>query len=435
MTIKINPFRPNSPVNPGMFVGRVEELRRLESSMLQTLADQPEHFIITGERGIGKTSLLMYIRHVAEGNISLFGKKLKFLVVETDIDKSTTQVGLIEKIKLNLNRQLGQGEPALKFLKDAWSFLKRVKIMDSCISDKEQNAENELIAEEFAYSLASIIKRICYTDKENVFNAKYDGILILIDEADNSANDLNIGTFFKLLLERIQKQGCNRILIGLAGLPDLRKVLVKSHPSSLRIFEGVELKRLSPDEVNRVINICLKSANEKNEKKTEISDKARELLVGHSEGYPHFIQQFGHSSFSVDTDGIINTKDVTDGSFGERGALELIGSRYYRNDFYNKIQKESYRQVLRIMADKLDGWVAKKEIKNKFKGKEATLNNAIKALRDRHIIISKEGVRGVYRLQHKGFALWIKLYADPDFLKDLLAKAQEEEESSNNGIE
>ncbi len=87
------------------------------------------------------------------------------------------------------------------------------------------------------------------------------------------------------------------------------------------------------------------------------------------------------------------------------------------------------------MADKLDGWVAKKEIKNKFKGKEATLNNAIKALRDRHIIISKEGVRGVYRLQHKGFALWIKLYADPDFLKDLLAKAQEEEESSNNGIE
>ncbi len=222
MTIKINPFRPNSPVNPGMFVGRVEELRRLESSMLQTLADQPEHFIITGERGIGKTSLLMYIRHVAEGNISLFGKKLKFLVVETDIDKSTTQVGLIEKIKLNLNRQLGQGEPALKFLKDAWSFLKRVKIMDSCISDKEQNAENELIAEEFAYSLASIIKRICYTDKENVFNAKYDGILILIDEADNSANDLNIGTFFKLLLERIQKQGCNRILIGLAGLPDLR---------------------------------------------------------------------------------------------------------------------------------------------------------------------------------------------------------------------
>ena len=87
------------------------------------------------------------------------------------------------------------------------------------------------------------------------------------------------------------------------------------------------------------------------------------------------------------------------------------------------------------MANQLDGWVKKKDIKHQFSGKEATLNNALKALRDRHIIISKEGVRGVYRLQHKGFALWIKLYADPDFLKDLLESAAKEEETSNNGIE
>jgi len=435
MEIRINPFRPNSPVNPGMFVGRSEELDRLEISMLQTLAEQPEHFMITGERGIGKTSLLMYLRHVAEGNIPIFDRKLKFLVVETDIDKSTTQIGLIEKIRLGLSRQLEIGEPARNFLKDTWSFLKRVRVMDSCISEREKKAGNELLAEEFAYSLSSIIKRICYTDKENIFNAKYDGILILIDEADNSDHVLNIGTFFKLLLERIQKQGCNRVLIGLAGLSDLRKALVKSHPSSLRIFEEIELKRLLPSEVNRVIDSCLKSANKKNEKQTEISEKARQLLVAYSEGYPHFIQQFGHSSFSVDTDGLINTKDVTDGAFDDRGALELIGNRYYRNDFYNKIQKDNYRQVLRIMADQLDGWVSKKEIRKKFKGKEATLSNAIKALRDRHIIISKEGVKGEYRLQHKGFALWIKLYADPDFLKDFRAKAKSEEESSNNGIE
>ena len=32
------------------------------------------------------------------------------------------------------------------------------------------------------------------------------------------------------------------------------------------------------------------------------------------------------------------------------GALDLIGDRYYRDAFYNRISKESYRQVLRIMA-------------------------------------------------------------------------------------
>jgi hypothetical protein len=47
------------------------------------------------------------------------------------------------------------------------------------------------------------------------------------------------------------------------------------------------------------------------------------------------------------------------------------------------------------------------------------LDNALHALRDRKIILPKEeGERGVYRLQHKGFAWWIRLYAaDPETLK------------------
>ena len=139
-----------------------------------------------------------------------------------------------------------------------------------------------------------------------------------------------------------------------------------------------------------------------------------DLLITLSEGYPHFIQQFGYCAFDVDKDGLIDEKDVMDGDFGKRGALEKIGDGYYRDNFYNKIQKDSYRQILRIMAKNLDAWKSRKEIKKEFKGKEATLNNAIRALKDRHIILSKEGVRGVYRLQHKGFALWISHYTtDP----------------------
>ena len=99
------------------------------------------------------------------------------------------------------------------------------------------------------------------------------------------------------------------------------------------------------------------------------------------------------------------------GAIGDGGAIELIGNRYYRDNFYNKIQKDSYRQVLRIMAGRLGEWISKTEIRVLFKGRDFILNNAIKALRDRKIILSKEGERGVYRLQHRAFAFWIKLYA------------------------
>ena len=62
------------------------------------------------------------------------------------------------------------------------------------------------------------------------------------------------------------------------------------------------------------------------------------------------------------------------------------------------------------MSLNLDGWVKKVEIKAEFKGKNQTLDNAIHTLKRRKIILSKEGVRGVYRLQDNGFDYWIRLF-------------------------
>lgn len=252
--------------------------------------------------------------------------------------------------------------------------------------------------------------RVTQASDDDTFSTRYDGLLILIDEADNASPDLSLGSFSKMLLQRIQRQSCEKVMIGLAGLPELRQVLLESHPSSLRLFEELPLGRLSDSEVETVIDRCLARANEDSPEKVTITDDAKKALVSLAEGYPHFIQQFGYCAFALDDDGEITADDVFKSALGKRGGLEIIGDRYYRNDFYNKIQKESYRQVLRIMAEKDDGWIAKPEIKEKFQGKESTLDNAIQALRERHIILSQEGQRGVYRLQHRGFALWIKLY-------------------------
>ncbi len=62
------------------------------------------------------------------------------------------------------------------------------------------------------------------------------------------------------------------------------------------------------------------------------------------------------------------------------------------------------------MADNLDSWVTRRTIKQNFVGKDSTLKNALYTLRKRDIIISKEGEKGIYRLQQKAFALWIKIH-------------------------
>lgn len=402
---KINPFNPNSPVHPGMFSGRLTEIEKLEATLLQTGSGNPANFLITGERGIGKTSFMNYIKWLADGSISLKGYRFNFVVINTDVDQKTTQFGLVKKIQLGINKQIESTDKFKGVLNKAWEFIKRIEA--NGFSVKDRCVENEVFLEEFAYSLADIVKKL--TDPD-LGDAKYQGFLLLIDEADKASDDLGLGGFIKLLLERIQRNGCHKFMVGLVGLNELRDVLYKSHPSSLRIFEDIQLDRLSSSDVSSVIDNCLTKAIQDNGFDIKIPDDGKAALIGLSEGYPHFIQQFGFNAFSIDSDNLIDKDDVYNGAFGNGGALEIIGDRYYKNDFYNKIKKDSYRQVLRIMAENLDSWVTKAQIKTHFKGTDAILNNAISALRTRHIIISKEGKLGTYRLQHKGFALWIKLY-------------------------
>jgi len=408
---KINPFKPNSTVPPGMFVGRLQEIKRIEQCLLQTRSGNPTSFMILGERGIGKSSLLNYVKWLAKGEISLNDLKLSFLVVDTDIEPATTQIGLVQKIEMGLRRTLKDVEGVRQWWEQAWSFLQRLEVAGAKLRDGAETNLMETAAEEFSYALADVVNRVCRCDRGDA--GRGDGVLIMIDEADNGPECLRLGSFLKLLVERLERRGCNRVMVGLAGLPDLRRILYTSHASSLRLFQEVTIDRLSNEEVSQVIDTCLDKANRDNEVQTSIDEEGRRTLISISEGYPHFIQQFGFSAFAADIDNVIDKNDVVTSAYGKNGALTLICDRYYRVDFYEKIKNESYREVLRIMSENLDQWVTKKDIKSKFTGSDTVLTNAIKALRDRHIIISKEGERGTYRLQNRAFALWVYFFTTP----------------------
>lgn len=129
-----------------------------------------------------------------------------------------------------------------------------------------------------------------------------------------------------------------------------------------------------------------------------------------SEGYPHFIQQFAYSAFDFNSDGEISKDDVFEGAFSDGGALDAIGARYYASDFHSKIKSDEYRQVLTIMSENMNSWVKKSDIAKRFTGNPQTLTDALAALTQRKIILKNDSIRGEYRLQQRGFAIWIKLF-------------------------
>ena len=101
---KYNPFRPGSVISPGMFTGRGAEIRSIEQSLFQTKNANPQHFIIEGERGIGKSSLCLYLDYVARGEINFENdKKLNFIVANVQLREAMTYDDIVDEIIAEFN--------------------------------------------------------------------------------------------------------------------------------------------------------------------------------------------------------------------------------------------------------------------------------------------------------------------------------------------
>jgi len=400
---RYNPFRPGSIVNPGMFSGRYNEIVLMEQALFQTKEGNPHHILIHGERGIGKSSLLYCQQLVASGKIdSLDDQKFRFLTVSLELEPSNTYLDIIEKIGSELQREIAKREPAAELAKATWEFLKKWEVMGVKFEDRDRPPKPNEMLDELTFTIDQTLVRL---------GSQVDGILVFIDEADKPPSSANLGEFVKIFTERLSKRGCNRVALLVAGISTVLDRLRESHESSVRIFQILTLEPLLPAERIEVIVKGLDEAREKNGYEVAITPEAKDAISELSEGYPHFLQQFAYCAFNEDTDNVIDIADVNAGALHEeRGAIQQLGLKYFQELYFAQIGSDEYRGVLRAMAENLDGWTRKSDIRKAIEIKELTLNNAIRALRNKHIIIPKPGAAGVYRLPTKSFAVWIKAF-------------------------
>lgn len=381
----------------------MQELEKIENILYQAKYGNAVNFVLSGERGIGKSSLLIFTNYLAKGELNHDEVRFHYLTIQVNLDKNTNLFQLAKKIKSEISRSLQENDPVKKACNNCWKYVKQIEIQG--IKYNERTIDNDELMDEIIYSLID-------TAKEAVKNG-YDGILILLDEADNAEN-AELGTFLKNLSEKLVVENCQRVIFGLAGLPKIKTNLFKDHPSSLRIFDIIELSTLTDKDVYSIVDSAIKKARDQNKMEFTITETAKHYIFKFSEGYPHFVQQIGASSFDFLPMGKTEIDEkLVDKTFydKENGALKKIGLRYYYDLYWNKIKEEKYREVLRIMASiGYNKWVKKKDITKSFSGGVKTLSNALSALTDKDIIIKDDTTRGSYRLQWIGFAVWIKYF-------------------------
>jgi predicted transcriptional regulator len=401
-SIKFNPFRPGSLVSPGMFAGRHKELEILERVLFQTKNGNPLHFLIRGERGIGKSSLLLVLKSIAQGEmLSLQNNKYHFLVVNIELEPNTTYREIIKRVGAEFQREIFQHDKAKELARRAWDFLKKWEILGVKYSGDLRDLEPHELLDDLASTIDVTMKAT---------KSVFDGLVITIDEADKPPSSANLGEFCKLLTERLMKRGCEKVVLGISGLPQTVDRLKESHESAPRVFKDIYLQPLTAEDRVDVVRKGLIEAKKVNKHETGITPEAENLISEFSEGYPHFIQQFAYSAFDYDDNDRIDEEDVRTGAFMKHGAFYELGVKYFQGQYFDQIGSDEYRKVLRAMAEHLDAWVTKAQIRQAVNLKTSTLDNAISALKERNIIIAKPGKKGEYRLPNRSFAVWIKAY-------------------------
>lgn len=406
----LNPFRPTYPIEPHLFSGREPEISFLNQLLLQTKSGNPSNFILSGDRGMGKTSLLMYTKHIAKGSIANDqNEKLSYLVVDVDISNATTQVDLVKNIIVGLWSSLGTESSARAYFQSCFSFFQYDDLDKILGSDNFRDNLDTTLLQQFSYSLTEFVNKLCSFDSESIFRHKYDGLLILIDEVDFCEDSLKFGSFIKHLLERAYSIGCPKIMVGLAGGLQLVDFLGKSHPSAPRLFNQIRVEPLMVEAVSRIIDKAIDEANTHNIRKVSITEKAKDLLITLSESRPYFVQQFGYSVFSANVDATIDENDVRNGIFGPYGALSMIGNSYFLEDYEKLADNE--RSILNTLAQNPTGSSGIDEIKEKFSIEIDDLEKVISELLRNEVIISAPENNHKYKIKSVGFSYWIKLFS------------------------
>lgn len=400
---KYNPFRPGDIIPPGIFAGRYVELKQIERCISQTINGNPQNIMIIGDRGIGKSSMALYTKYLAEGEISTFDDKRFNLFTGSAIArKGQSIVDILFSITGDIKRKLD-----ITFkdkVKIIWDDVSKVGIPGLIEISKGSHARGlSTLTDDFCYFLEALWDRIKESD-----NPK-EGMIILIDELDRISSFEGVASFLKSSFEKLAFDGYSRIMFLLSGMTEIKEKLLADHASIVRNFCVLHLETMPKPEAEQVILKALKLLKDENVY-VDVTRKALDWIVTLSDCYPHFLQELGYSSFEVDTDNNITEEDVRSGVLGTKsyiGSIRRLGEQMFDRMYTKDVQSETYREILKIVAGKKEELVSRKEILSQFSKGKSTLDAYLHVLVKRNLLTNPK--RAMYGIPSKMFGVYIRL--------------------------
>ncbi len=393
-----SPFTPGSPVPADLFIGREKTVKEILRYIGQTGSGKQENIFLAGDRGIGKSSLASFIRHLAVNEKNFIGTHV-FLGGASTLEE-VVRCALEHILKTSKTQNI-YGKITDLF-GDLRKYINEVGAFGISVSFNPPPEQLHHLVLNFADAISGILEKIKEEQKS--------GLILILDDINGLTETPDFANWYKSLTDHIATHYKDfPLLMILIGLPQLRDRLAEKQPSLMRIFRLVDIDRLSEGEVKQFFLNSFSKVN------TKIQSDALDLMIKYSSGLPIFMQEIGDSIYWTDNDSFVDVKDAISGI---TVAANRIGAKYLDPKVYGAIRSKTYRAILRKLGEKIgkEKWAdisnfKRKEIEKILDEEEKpNLDNFLKKMQDLGITIADlEGGVGAYTFTNQLYPIYIMI--------------------------
>ena len=392
MNPESSPFRPGQPIPIEFFVGRRKEVERLHGMVKASVRGNFKIGFVSGERGIGKSSLAHFVRVLAEHESKTVGCQSSFSAGCMNWRRCCGARSTVCLLKDSMDKPWH--EPIKSFFGNR---IRKVGLFGVTLELNLAGDDLSMLAHDFVPSISQLLAQL---------KDRNEALLLILDDMNGLATSEVFANWLKSIVDEIATARQQIPLCVLfVGLEERRRELVRNQPSLARVFELIDITPWSDDEVGEFYKRAFESAG------ATISDDDLNVLASFTGGLPVLAHELGDAVWRTAQSPDIDANDIRKGVFL---AAEVIGQKLLDPQIFQAIQSERYRSILRKMAVEVepDLRFQRTELLARLTEDEnRVLNNFLRRMRKLGVLERDPEVRGGYRFPNTLYSLYFMMEA------------------------